>query len=121
MLDVPLDLLGLIALLAGGAAWILAGVLNKWMEPSLPTEADSPGTASRIKAFVSLAVLVTCALVGFLALNAIRHTVGDEKGFFAMLVAAFAAQKLAFMTTDSFIGAEGMSVGERARPPDAPL
>jgi hypothetical protein len=116
MLDVPLDLLGLIALLAGGAAWILAGVLNKWMEPSLPTE-----SASRIKAFVSLAVLVTCALVGFLALNAIRHTVGDEKGFFAMLVAAFAAQKLAFMTTDSFIGAEGMSVGERAKPPDAPL
>jgi hypothetical protein len=47
--------------------------------------------------------------------------VGDEKGFFAMLVAAFAAQKLAFMTTDSFIGAEGMSVGERAKPPDAPL
>jgi hypothetical protein len=116
MLDVPLDLLGLIALLAGGAAWILAGVLNKWMEPILPTE-----SASRIKAFVSLAVLVTCALVGFLALNAIRHTVGDEKGFFAMLVAAFAAQKLAFMTTDSFIGAEGMSVGERAKPPDAPL
>jgi peptidoglycan biosynthesis protein MviN/MurJ (putative lipid II flippase) len=116
MLDVPLDLLGLIALLAGGAAWILAGVLNKWMEPSLPTE-----SASRIKAFVSLAVLVTCALIGFWVLNAIRHTAGDEKGFFAMLVAAFAAQKAFFLTTDSLIGLEGMGIGERAKPPDAPL
>jgi hypothetical protein len=77
MLDIPLDLLGLIALLAGGAAWILAGALNKWMEPSLPT-AD----ASRIKAFVSLAVLVTCALVGFFVLNAIRHTAGRMCKFY---------------------------------------
>lgn len=105
MLDVPLDLLGLLALLAGGAAWIVAGVINKWLDPTLPTD-----SAGRIKAFVSLAVLVVCALIGFFALNAIRHTTGDEKGFFAMLVAAFAAQKAFFTTTDSLIGLEGIEV-----------
>lgn len=105
MLDVPLDLLGLIALIAGGAAWITAGVINKWLDPTLPTE-----SAGRIKAFVSLVVLVVWAFLGFWILNTIRQTAGDEKGFFAVLVAAFAAQKLAFMTTDSLIGVRGPDV-----------
>lgn len=112
MLDVPLDLLGLVALLAGGCAWIMAGMLNKWLDPNLPTD-----NAGRIKAFVSLVVLVVFAFVGFWALNEIRHTVGDEKGFFAMLVAAFSAQKLFFMATDSLIGVKGVSVGPAEKQP----
>lgn len=109
MLDVPLDLLGLVALLAGGCAWIMAGMLNKWLDPNLPTD-----NAGRIKAFVSLVVLVIWAFAGFMVLNAIRHTTGDEKGFFAMLVAAFAAQKAFFLTTDSLLGLEGPSINKPA-------
>jgi hypothetical protein len=103
MLDIPLDLLGLIALIAGGVAWIVAGLTNDTLGAYL-TLRFTPKEVSRIKAFISLLWLIVFALLGFAALNAIRNTAGTETGFFAMLIASFASQKAFFMTTDSLIG-----------------
>jgi phosphotransferase system glucose/maltose/N-acetylglucosamine-specific IIC component len=90
-------------LLTGGVAWLLAGLLNKWLEPLL-----DPPSVTRTKALISLAVLVLCAVVAYFILLAIQNTAGSEEAFIAVLVGSYAAQKMFFTTTDSILGLKGM-------------
>lgn len=93
---IPTTLDGLFVLLAGLAAWLLAGAVNKRIEGE---------DAARTKAIISLVVLVACTLVAYFLKQFIRGGVpGGEQDFMSMLALAFSAQKAFFLLTDSLLG-----------------
>jgi peptidoglycan biosynthesis protein MviN/MurJ (putative lipid II flippase) len=96
---IPSTLDGLFVLLAGLAAWLLAGALNKYLDPRLDRE-----NAARIKAIVSLGVLVLTTVAAYYLKGLVRGSIGGEQDFMSMLSLAFAAQKGFFMLTDSLLG-----------------
>ena len=96
---IPTTLDGLFVLLAGLGAWLLAGGLNKYLDPRLDSE-----NAARIKAIVSLGVLVLATVAAFYLKGLVRGVPGGEQDFMSMLSLAFAAQKGFFMLTDSLLG-----------------
>lgn len=92
---IPSSLDGLMVLLAGLAAWLISGAVNKRI---------SGDDAARTKAVVSLVVLVACTLAAYYAKQLIRGAGGGEQDFMSMLALAFSAQKAFFMVTDSLLG-----------------